>query len=350
MTVGAPLMNRIGFASAIVFFLSGCSSSYETARSGIAPVLQVKDVKASINDQRAIINGLAYDAGFAPGSEANWYEATTYGFNYVDDQCRVYFSELFSAEKDLQAAKSGVSALGQTTSAILSVTGASKLSMGVVAQAFGLSSSLLDVTGSSFLYKLPAAPTKEFVGNLQNAYRDAVARRKKDISPPDVYYHVQRYLDLCLPATIEGRITKYIGAAQAFPDDARASPSGAFGINVESSQAEPRVQIIPDARTQIRPPQKMTTTTRNASGQVETAISASELIAIQKALCVTADADWGAKGSETRVRIKEYLTRLDASRLNQEDPEQLTIWGRTRLHELVDDGSKKCGLPAAGGN
>ncbi|MGO6968122.1 hypothetical protein [Rhizobium leguminosarum] len=345
-------MNILRFLALAILLLSSCESNYGLARTGISPILNRSDVSLSATNQRAIVSALAYDAGYTNSGKTNWYAAAAYGFNYVDDQCRTYFDDLFSAEKDLQAAKSGVSVVGQTTNAILTATGASKLTMGVVAQAFGLTSNLLDVTGSSFLYRLPAAPTKEFVGSLQNAYRDAVARRSDQLTEPEVYYHVQRYLDLCLPATIEGRITKYIGAAQAFPDDPRNAAGGSFDITVESQKTSaPRtVQIVTSAKTPLAQQDKQNTSIKNAANELEKGISVSELVRIQRALCVTPDADWGPSGSNTRTRIVQYLTATAPDTLDKTNPELLTFLGRAKLHELADDNSKKCGQPLSKGN
>jgi hypothetical protein len=329
-------------------FLGACDDNYMLARQGVSADLKLTDVSFSADKQASIVRALQRDSG-----AGDLYSATLYGFNYVDDQCRIYFSELFSAERKLLAAKSGVSAAGQTTNAILSVTGASRLSMAVVAQAFGLTSSLIDVSGSSFLYRLPAAATKEFVSSQQLAYRDALSTRRSRLSEPEVYYHVQRYLDLCLPATIEGRITKYLGTALAVPETPRGSGSGAFDIAIKSAQpVTSRVQIITDATRPIAPVRSSSPNAKNAMTAAERRLTAGDLREIQKALCVTADGDWGGAGSNTRIRIRQYLERNDPDSIDKTNPEHINDSGSSTLRDLVDDKSKKCGeaISPGGGN
>ncbi|NNU40571.1 hypothetical protein G9X64_29625 [Rhizobium sophorae] len=165
------------------------------------------------------MESLRADAEYAYGGTPNWYDVTLAGYNYVDDRCSIYFDSIFKLNRQREAAKSGISAFGQTTNAILGVTGATQLSMTVVAQAFGLASNLTDVVAGTYLYELPPATTKKFVGELARAYRDGTARQKGSIdSAPSAYGYIRGYLDLCLPATIEGELVEHVGSAIAVAD------------------------------------------------------------------------------------------------------------------------------------
>ncbi|MGZ2487167.1 hypothetical protein ACVITL_005752 [Rhizobium pisi] len=312
--------------------LCGCDAIH-AARTGVSSRINTADIERSGDDQSALVKALKGDSLNA-GSTGDLYSATQFGFNYVDDQCRVYFNDLFAAEKDLQATRSTLSAAGQTTSAILGITGASKITLAIVAQAFGLGTNLTDVAASSFLFHLPAAPTKDFVRRMQIAYRQGVAERRSNLTAPDVYYHIQSYLDLCLPSTIEGNITKYLGSAEAFSLQSGSSSGSAFDLRLASEISKDQLRggkdKVPAPRIPIYPKSD------SILNDIEAKMKEPEIEAIQKALCLTVTKSLGPKGSTTRVAIRGYLEKIDATHLSQKEPEEITVWGRAQLHELVD--------------
>ena len=174
------------FVNAVVaLMLSGCMADPTRHYIGIPPVIEAANVEQSSERVRRIMVALARDT---PGG--TYYDLTEAGFNYIDDRCMEYFDELFYLNRRREAAKAGINAFSQTTNAILGVTGASALSMAVVAQAFGLASNLTDVVSGTYLYQLPPATTLTFVRKLQGAYRDGVAARANQIYTPSTAYRL----------------------------------------------------------------------------------------------------------------------------------------------------------------
>jgi hypothetical protein len=239
------------------------------------------------------------------------------GFNYVDDQCSSYFDYLFHLDRGREQLKSGVIATSATTAAILGVTRASAPSLAIVAAAFGLASEATDIVAGTYLYRLPPATTQGFVAKLQFAFRDEAAKKRAQInSPTTAYYLVQRYLNLCLPPTIEAEIIKQISTAGA-----RAVPGNSGSLfTVESVGAPPPVALRP--ATQVKSP-----VIRNISAPLpkpepvipridsdprftprDKKLFPSQIKAWQVGLCVEpADGKLGPLHSETRKAIRDYL-------------------------------------------
>ncbi|WP_156634181.1 hypothetical protein [Methylobacterium sp. Leaf113] len=202
-------------------------------RRGLKPIIDANSVQVASANTNLVVAALSRDAGSLPGEPIDYYLVALAGFNYVDDQCRQYFDELFFINRGREQAKSGLAAAAQTTAAVLGVTGASATSLAVVAQAFGFSISATDVIAGTYLYSLPPATTQGFVQKLQSAFRDGAAQRRAAInSAPAAYYVIQRYLELCLPPRIEAEITKQISAAGAV--DVRRGNGALFSLETVS--------------------------------------------------------------------------------------------------------------------
>ena len=142
-------------------------------RYGIDPILDPVAVQTSSNNQIIILTALAQDANLGAVTPADWYQITEAGFNFVDDQCRLYFNELFFLNRDKERNKSLLIAGAATTAAILAATGGSKLSLEVVAQAFGFGGIANELVLGTYLYQLPPATTLGFVKEMQLAYAKA---------------------------------------------------------------------------------------------------------------------------------------------------------------------------------
>ncbi|MBB3139098.1 hypothetical protein FHS26_006879 [Rhizobium pisi] len=246
------------------------------------------------------MESLRADAEYAYGGTPNWYDVTLAGYNYVDDRCSIYFDSIFKLNRQREAAKSGISAFGQTTNAILGVTGATQLSMTVVAQAFGLASNLTDVVAGTYLYELPPATTKKFVGELARAYRDGTARQKGSIdSAPAAYGYIRGYLDLCLPATIEGELVEHVGSAVAVANPTTSGSGVDLRIASEGNLPPPRSFERPPSVTAPLPrthaPKRLT---------AEDGVSPVAWSKIQTYLCV-APPD-GSLGPSTRMAVRDF--------------------------------------------
>lgn len=218
--------------ASILTLISASCNTFDNRR-GLKPIIDANSVQAASANTNLVVAALSTDAGLLPGEPVDYYLVALAGFNYVDDQCRQYFDELFFINRGREQAKSGLAAVGQTTAAVLGVTGASATSLAVVAQAFGFGISATDVIAGTYLYSLPPATTQGFVQKLQSAFRDGAAQRRAAInSAPAAYYVIQRYLELCLPPRIEAEITKQISAAGAV--DVRRGNGALFSLETVS--------------------------------------------------------------------------------------------------------------------
>src|SRR5262249_3935432 len=112
-----------GVALCLAFSLGGCADWDK--RRGIDPSISPAALKLSPSNQMRILAALANDASISLGAPGSWYEVSQAGFNFVDDECRAYFNAIFFLNRDKDQLKSGLSAVGATTAAILGVTGAS---------------------------------------------------------------------------------------------------------------------------------------------------------------------------------------------------------------------------------
>jgi hypothetical protein len=186
-------------------------------------------------NQAAIIDALAREIGYDhpedPASKVNYYEVAKAGFNYVDDQCRSYFDEMFFIDRGRSQLKSGLAAAGGTTAAILGITNASTLTMSVVATAFGFASTATDILAGTYLYALPPATTEGLVNRFQIKYRDAAAQTQATINTrAEAYYQIQNYLALCLPPRIEAEVVNAVNGSR---------PIAVMGVRTFSVQGAP---------------------------------------------------------------------------------------------------------------
>jgi hypothetical protein len=301
MDFGRPSA-RAAVQTAIVsacLILSGCNG-VDGLADGISPVLDGPSVQNASSNRMLVLDGLRQDAGYGNHS-ASWYDVTVSGFNYVDDACSQYFDHLFKLNRKRDAARSALSVTGQTSNAILFAAGATQLSMSIVAQAFGLTSSLTDIVTGTYLYQLPPATTKAFVAKLALAYREGAAEKSADIDSPSVAYgYIRGYLDLCLPATIEGALVDHIGSAKAVP-----VPTGAAsGVSIRvASDNAPEVAAAlqePASVTDPLPPVLVVPKPKSPSEL----ISSQRLKRIQKTLCVKDD---GTPGPASDAAIKQFF-------------------------------------------
>ncbi|MCI0735914.1 MAG: hypothetical protein L0Y50_06530, partial [Beijerinckiaceae bacterium] len=193
----------------VMLDLAGCAGFDQ--RRGLNPIIDGAAVQTASYNKTVIINALAIDAGYSPGEPVDYYRVAEAGFNYVDDQCRSYFDTLFFIDRGREQFKSGLTAASATTAAILGVTHASAPSLAILATAFGFASAATDIVTGTYLYALPPATTQSFVERRQFAFREGAAANRAGINTPTgAYFQIQRYLNICLPPTIEAEITRQI--------------------------------------------------------------------------------------------------------------------------------------------
>jgi hypothetical protein len=318
--------------------LAGCTGN--RAR-GLDPIIDGAAVQTASNNKAILLAALAADAGYGSPAAADWYAVSEAGFNYVDDQCRAYFDDLFFLERGREQIKSGLSSAAQTTAAILAVTGAASPTLAIVAQAFGFAVNATDVVAGTYLYRLPPATTQGFVQKLQLAFRDAASASRASInSPTSAYYMIQRYLNLCLPPTIEAEIAKQVVSTSAFPV---ATSNGQF-FSIETLSAPPTAT---PPRTLVGPPPITREVVRRTriSRAIDEApprklpidkarVDQTFLRQVQVALCVTSIT--GNLDPTTRAAIQTFYE----ARTNRRVPEPIDPLGPAllpRLQDAVDD-------------
>jgi hypothetical protein len=288
-------------------FLTGCAPGGNGAR-GIDPVLKALDVQAGADNSRRILLALAVDNGIDIGGSSSWYSVAEAGFNYVDDQCATYFDTLFFLNRDRELTKNAISAVGQTSSAILGVTHASKITLSIVAQAFGLGVTGTDLIGGSFLYQLPPSTTYGFVKQMQQAYRDAIAQSSLGSSAA-AYHAIQGYISLCLPPTIEANVTEHVATAKtvALPSAAGGNVTLVTGSKIAGPES---LRILATPRARLAPP-VINAPPPLAVNSYERRLPRSVISDIQRALCVSPT---GELGAVTRQAVADFLTGMGRPR------------------------------------
>ena len=213
---------------AIGALLCGCAGAKDwDKRYGPDPALPKAEVEKSVVHQQDIIVALAGLTDCAPGEARSGcgYQMTVAGFNFVDEQCDAYLRELFIIDKERDRARNFLGAADKLTNAVLAVSPASKATMAIVAQAFGLTSDYVDAATDSYLYKANSGSVLHVVAEMQKAYRDQTfSNREKLASQPDVYAQIRGYLRLCMPPTIESKIEEAIASTTAAPSPQRSGP------------------------------------------------------------------------------------------------------------------------------
>jgi hypothetical protein len=303
----SAVWNRIFFTLCLAPALAACMTSPAQRHIGPSPVIDADAVEQSSGRIDRVMTALARDAG-----GGSMYDVTEAGFNYVDDRCIEYFSELFYLNRRREAAKSGFGAFNQTTNAILTATGASSLSMGIVAQAFGLAQNLTDIVAGTYLYQLPPATTLSFVKKLQGAYRDAAFAKRGQVQTQATAYHlIQDYLSLCLPPVIEAELVKHVADAAASP--VRGGSAANIEIKVASETSAPvRREVVEVIERPDTPLPKVTErpAAKNSINSFEAKMSEHDIKVIQQTLCLSPAN--GELDETTRIAVDELFRGIKA--------------------------------------
>ncbi|UDL89434.1 hypothetical protein LGH82_30985 [Mesorhizobium sp. PAMC28654] len=288
----------------IFVLLAGCIGGPESVDKSFTATRVVSE-SAKV---KTILNALAVDANYS-GRSYTMYDVTQAGFNFVDTQCMAYLQGLADLDSNRRALKQTLGGFGQTTGAILGVTGAGALSMAVVAQAFGLAQGLTDVYADRFLHSMPPGSTEQFVRKLMDAYRNGTADRRSLIdSGPAAYHEIQSYLRLCMPVEIEARIVDHISDSSAIPVPGNGATQVVVGSPVTTEQKAVRDAVRPiekatDKLPSVRPVQAGLP---GAIGTVEKGIDRYQLNEIQATFCVS-EKGTGVWDGATRKAIFDIL-------------------------------------------
>jgi hypothetical protein len=289
--------------------LAGCSDL--GLRKGPPAVLDATAVQTAANNRIAITNALALDASdggvFMNGTD-HYYKIAEAGFNYVDDQCQAYFDTIFFIDRERSQFKSGLAAASATTAAILGVTGASTLSLSVVASAFGFASAATDIVAGTYLYSLPPSTTQGLVNKLQITYRAQALKYRAEIDSPTAAYHqIQGYLALCLPPRIEAEVIRTVSAASTELTPGSSGPS--FGVqSAGPSSTPPPPPIVRVIATNPVPVPTPPPPIGGALNALESRLGLSFVTKVQNTLCVPASGVWDGP---TRDAIQTFFAGFD---------------------------------------
>lgn len=326
--------------------LAGCNEL--GLRKGPAPILDVASVQTAATNQTTVLYALAQDAGY-PHPELggiDWYRIAEAGFNYVDDQCSAYFDTIFFLDRERSQLKSGLAAASSTTAAILGVTSASTLSLSVVASAFGFASAATDILAGTYLYSLPPATTQGLVNKLQAAYRDAAANVKSEISTPTAaYHHIQSYLALCLPPTIETEVVKTVNAAGAQVVVGPSRTTFSVGSVAAPTPTAPKGRFVTGQNPPPPPPPEVRVVSACGpgvcQGRFEMGLNKKRTIELQSIAGIS-PAD-GKFTSNTRDKILEFL---GDNHLKDPNSPNITINDENCMQEFRDGSvGKECKPP-----
>lgn len=206
--------------------LAGCGAvpGSET-RYGPAQTLDVTDVVAETKRQADVMAAFAEGAGYkdlAATGHREWYDVTLAGYNYVDEKCDAYLRQLFVLEREKNRASESIVQVDKLTGAILGASGASSMSIQVVAQAFGFGSTMTKLMADSYLYSVPLPTLFSAEERLRKVYRDAAADNAAAIdNRAAAYQSIRGYLSLCFPQTIESKVIAAVDAAKITPSDGK---------------------------------------------------------------------------------------------------------------------------------
>ena len=208
--------------------LSGCAG-LESAkgwqnRYGPDPAMPA-DTVTKVTNNHALTMASFLAASQNPAKPPDWSLATQAGLNFVDDQCDAYLHELYAIDQERNRLKKGLDGAGLLTNAVLAAVPASKTTMAIVTQSFGLTSQFVDTAADSYLYGVHVTTIFSVVDKLQTEYRKQVGTMQIT-SEPQAYNVVRGYLRLCMPPVIQGKIDEALTAGKAkATTDKKAAPA-----------------------------------------------------------------------------------------------------------------------------
>jgi hypothetical protein len=209
--------------------LSGCTSGpVWQNRYGPDPIIAASDVQAFSRRQQDVLNAFVASSpeGLYDADSIDYYEVVQSGFNYVDEKCDNYLRSLFILDRRRDRVRGGFLLLDKSTTAILNAASASQQAIVIVAQAFGLAAGFTDIFANSYLYNEPSILFST-VDKMRHAYREQAAEEEAEIvTAAAAYGRIRGYLALCMPQTIEAKISETISAATATTEKKSDSAAG----------------------------------------------------------------------------------------------------------------------------
>lgn len=235
------ILRRVCCGSLFVV-LVGCSdidvlkSSYKNGLDGKFEPDQLNsavELQDKIMYRIEVYNGRKEGDDWKP-SDQFYYNVTLTGLSFIDEQCDAYMRELYLLDKVRDRTKSVITSTGVITQAILGALPTSKASVTIVGQAFGLSDAMVDSFANSYLFQNHSAEVTSLVETMQAEYRKAVSDNQKKpdtkiTSRPQAYTAIRGYFRLCMPQSIEARISNTLQNLEA---DTKKPGGSAGGILV----------------------------------------------------------------------------------------------------------------------
>lgn len=162
------------------------------------------------------------------------YPVVVAGMNFIDAQCDQYLRSLFVIENSVNPTVSSVNASNMVSNAVLNASEASRLTMAIVAQAFGLTAQLTSSLSSVYLFGGGQSNAIiNLVRKMQQEYKATVYDRRDDIrSLPAAHSVIRGYLQLCLPVNIKASVANAIEIAPVLAAPARQQDRTAIAPNM----------------------------------------------------------------------------------------------------------------------
>jgi hypothetical protein len=245
--------------------LAGCqySDQYLTERDRLlftGPGIDAspEEVRAYRANQDAVLIEFFALAGVAPLATTptlaarrpeDWQAVAEAGVNYVDRQCKRYVEALFWADRERNALGKQITLTGAALATILGVVEASAKEIALTAAAFGLAGATVDNAYGSVLYRLEPASVDRLVEELQAAVRADVLDKAQATTRTAAVYLIQRYLDTCLPTTLEAKVNEAVQNSRFV-----AEPSGFSAVPASAPQTRAGAAAAPQqpAATPLR--------------------------------------------------------------------------------------------------
>jgi hypothetical protein len=307
-------------------------------------------VTQSTKNQKEIIEEFKVRAGLTDmprkGSD-DWAVFIEAGFNFIDEECNQYLDSLFWFDRYRRTTQTQIAITGAATAAIMGIAGAAAEAIAATAAAFGFLTATTDNFGNSVLYELEPSGIKTLVDRSRAQYRSAAQDRIKNEeakNQPAAMSLIQGYLALCLPMSIETQVNGAIVDTN-FTEDKTADKSlvpklrrvpqanieATISPELEANIAKAIRRAALEADKPVPPSPPRRTSILRARSPVEKALSLSEGMAVQEALCVEASGDFG---DETREAIALYYAA-------QAHPNKRELQTRGDVTDLITAGTCK---------
>ncbi|MCB1741082.1 MAG: hypothetical protein KDK91_11980 [Gammaproteobacteria bacterium] len=324
---------RNGMLGLVVLVLSGCAVAPEREMlrgpALVLPDLANADDVASASSEQKVLMAFASRAGLSrlPDKDSeDWWLIVGAGLNVVDEQCERYMGAIFWADRKLRTANAQVSLLGASTAAVMGLASVSAKAIATTAAAFGLVNQGIENYSKGLLYQIEPSAIRQLVERSQSAYRQALNERHQGANDPYVTRSaavsaIQGYLSLCLPVSIETQVnravstTDFVADRDKDPDALGPRPALRQIPSLEERSAmteRARAEALAQTRASLENLATQAITSSAARRQddrplrcigAECAMRLEQAKSVQRALCVTADGDFGSK---TRQAIRRF--------------------------------------------